>query len=223
MVEKQKEDWNFKRELARKFVHFLSIFILLIYFAVSDFFNQKIALFLLVLILIIFLEFEYLRIEIGRKIPILNNIWKYLRREKEKDKLGGDIYFLIGAILVLSIFDTRIAIAAILMTTFGDLSAALIGQKFGYHPLGFMKDRAWEGIIAEFVVDVLIGFFVFFWGFWNNFAFLTNFEVWVIIFVMSITATFVETIIYKMDDNLIIPIFSGFAGQMTLLFSKFIF
>ncbi|MFH1326676.1 MAG: hypothetical protein ABIH59_00935, partial [archaeon] len=80
---------NFKRELARKFVHFLSVIILLIYFVVGDFFNQKIALLILVLILIIFIEFEYFRIELGSKIPILGRVWKYVRRDKEKDKLGG--------------------------------------------------------------------------------------------------------------------------------------
>jgi len=216
-----KHEWNFRRELARKFVHFLSVFVLLIYFVVSDLFNRSIALFLLVLILIIFLEFEYLRIEVGREIPLLNRIWKYVRREKEKDKLGGDIFFLIGAILVLSIFNVRIAVAAILMTTFGDLSAALIGQRFGKHWLGFLKDRAWEGIFAEFFVDVAIGFFVFFWGFWGDISLIYNLQAWMIVLVMSLTATVVETIIYKMDDNLLIPVFAGFSGQLVLILGRF--
>lgn len=217
----RKREWSFKRELARKFVHFLTVFILLVYFMVSDAFSSQIALFLLVLVLIIFLEFEYLRIEVGREIPILNKVWSYLRREKEKDKLGGDIFILIGAILVLSIFDVRIAVAAILMTTFGDLSAALIGKRFGYHQLGFLEDRAWEGIFAEFFVDIAIGFFVFFWGFWNNPALIYNLQLWLVILVMALVATVVETIIYKMDDNLLIPIFSGFSGQMVLALEKF--
>ena len=120
--------FSFKQEIARKFVHFLSLFILLIYFLASDFFSSQTARIILVLILIIFLEFEYLRIEVGKKIPILNKVWSYLRRSKEKNRLGGDVFFLLGAILVLAIFDTKIAIAAILMTTFGDLSAALIAR-----------------------------------------------------------------------------------------------
>lgn len=210
-------EWNFKRELARKFVHFLSIFILLIYFIVKDQFNSRIALIILVLILIISLEFEYLRIEVGKKIPILNKLWAYMRREKEKDKLGGDVFFIIGAILVLAVFDIRIAIAAILMTTLGDLSAALIGKKYGKHRLKSLKDRALEGIIAEFVVDILIGIFVLFWGFWTNPQILNSYILWIVILAMALTATIVETLIYKMDDNLIIPVFSGFSGQIVLL------
>ncbi len=209
--------WNFKRELARKFVHILSVFILLIYFFISGYFSSKTAMLILVFILIIFLELEYFRIEIGKKITFLNKIWKYVRRKKEKDKLGGDVFFLIGAILVLAIFDLKIAIATILMTTFGDLSAALIGSRFGKHYLNCLKDRAWEGILAEFFVDMIIGFLVFFWGFFSDSSLLLNFDLWAIVIVMSVTATFVETLIYKMDDNLIIPVFAGFNGQMIMI------
>lgn len=215
--------WNFKKELVRKFVHFLSIFILLIYFIASDFFSPKIALIILTFILIILLEFEYLRLEIGNKIPILGHIWKYIRRTKEKNTVGADIFFLIGAILVLAIFDLRIAIAAILMTTFGDLAAALIGQRFGRHWLGFLKERAWEGILAEFFVDIVIGAGVFFWGFWSNFSLFYNWQLWLVVFVMSISATVVETIIYKMDDNLVIPLFAGFNGQIMLMIINYFF
>jgi phytol kinase len=210
--------WNFKNELARKFVHLLSIFILLIYFIASDAFNKQIALVILVLILIIFLEFEYLRIETGGKIPVLNKIWKYVRREKEKDKLGGDIFFLLGAILVLAVFDLKVAMAAILMTTFGDMSAALIGKRFGKHAF-FLKERTWEGTLSEFFVDLLIGFFVFFS---NNFHLVYDWQLWIVFLAMALTATFVETIVYKMDDNLLIPIFAGFVGQIVLfLFGRF--
>jgi len=145
----------------------------------------------------------------------LNSLGKYLRRDKEKDRIGGDVFFLIGAILVLAVFDLRIAMVAILMTTFGDLSAALVGQRFGKHQL--MKDRAWEGVIAEFVVDILIGVFVFF--IFSGMAF--EIRTWIIILVMALTATFVETIVYKLDDNLLIPVFAGLNGQIALMVSRY--
>jgi len=203
--------FTFKQELARKFVHFLSLFIILIYFLASDAFNQKVALVILTLILIVFIEFEYLRIETGKKIPLLNKIWAITRRAKEKDKLGGDVFFLIGAILVLAVFSTKIAIAAILMTTFGDLSAALIGRRFGKHKL--LKTKSWEGTITEFLVDIIIGLIVLVW--YSGYGIL-NPGIWVVILVMAITATFVETIVKKLDDNLLIPVFAGFNGQIAL-------
>ena len=206
--------WNFKKELARKSIHFLSIFILLIYLVVSDLFNRNVALVILVLILIVSLEFEYFRIEIGRHIPIISDVWKSLRRGKEKYQIGGDVFFLIGAILVLSVFDLRVAMAAILMTTFGDMAAALIGKRFGKHYLKLLKERAWEGILAEFIVDIIIGFIVFIWISYGSFY---DLKIWLVIFVMALTATFVETIIYKMDDNLLIPVFAGFNGHVLLI------
>ena len=215
--------WNFKRELARKFMHFLAVFILLAYFVVSDFFNPQTALLILVFILIIALELEYFRIEVGKKIPVLNKIWAYVRRDKEKNTIGGDVFFLIGGILVLAVFDLRIAVAAILMTIFGDLSAALIGSRFGKHHLKLFKDRAWEGILAEFFVDLLVGFAVFFRGDIFNISLIYNWQLWTIVLVMAITATIVETIAHKMDDNLLIPIFAGFNGQIVLLFFVWFF
>ena len=215
-------EWNFKRELARKFIHFLSIFIILIYFFVSDIFNPKTALILLTFILIFFLELEYLRLDFRREIPFLKKLWSYFRREKEKDKLGGEVFFLIGAILVLAVFDTKIAIAAILMTTFGDLSAALIGKRFGKHYLSCLENRAWEGIIAEFFVNIIIGFFVFFSGVFSDFSIIGSYDLWLIVLVMSLTATFVESVVHKIDDNLLIPLFAGFNGQMVLILTKLV-
>lgn len=167
----------------------------------------------------IFLELEYFRLEIGNKIPILSKIWGYVRREKEKNQIGGDIFFLIGAILVLAVFDIRIAVAGILMTTFGDLSAALIGSKFGKHYFKNFKDRAWEGIFAEFFVNILIGILVLIFLFGGSFYSL----VWVIIITMALTATFVETIVSKIDYNLLIPIFSCFNGQIALFSTEFFY
>ena len=209
---------NFKKEILRKGIHLLSLSFLIIYILVGSWFNREIALFALTLLLVILIELEYFRIELGRKvsrkIPILNFVWSNLRRDKEKDKLGAEVFFLIGSILVLSVFDLRIAIAAMLMTTFGDMASALIGKRYGKSWLGFLPNRAWEGIAAEFFVNVIVGMIVFLWG---NFAMIFAWQIWLIILVMALTATIVETLIYKLDDNLLIPVFAGFNGQVVLM------
>jgi len=102
----------------------------------------------------------------------------------------------------LAVFDFDIALTAILMTVFGDMAAALIGKKFG--KVWITKKKALEGILAELIVDLLIALVVL--GFSSQ-----NF---LIILVMAITATIVESLVEKLDDNLIIPIFSGFNGQV---------
>jgi len=116
----------------------------------------------------------------------------------------------VGAIICFAVFDYRIAIAAILMTTFGDLTAAIIGKRFGKHWIPGLKNRAWEGVLAEFAVDLALGY-----GLMKLFQMPNAF---IIALAMAVTATIVETVVHKLDDNLLIPIFSGFNGQVALMF-----
>jgi dolichol kinase len=186
-------------ELKRKAVHLTSVLIVLIYHA----FGQQTILLLLTVYLIAILEIEYFRIEWGKKLPIVHDLF----REKEAGRLGGHVFFTMGCIIAISVFSEEIASAAILMTTFGDASAAIFGKAFGRTWIPGLTDRAVEGCAAEFIVDVVIGA-----------IFLSN---WLAVFVMAGTATVVETLANKMDDNLLIPLFSGFNGYLVLLIQSY--
>lgn len=183
------------QEMKRKAIHLTSIIIVLTY----EFFGKEAILLLLTVYLIVTLELEFFRIEWGKKIPIFHSLF----RIKEADRLGGHVFFTIGSIIAVSVFTKEIASAAILMTTFGDASAAIFGKAFGKNWINGLKNRAYEGCAAEFIADMLIGLF-----------FLHNL---VLALVMAGTATVVETITDKLDDNLLIPLFSGFNGQIALI------
>jgi phytol kinase len=187
-------------ETKRKAVHILGLGYVLVYWIAQRIFSHLIAMIILISSLIFFLVIEYFRIKEKRKFPFDN-----LFRPKEENSLGGQVYFLLGIIIALAIFEFRIALAVILMMVLGDMAAAVFGIAFGRHWLKSVKNRAWEGIIAEFVVDVIVGY-----------AVLGNF---LIVIPMAITATLVETIFSHVDDNLAIPIFAGFVGQgLSLIF-----
>jgi dolichol kinase len=186
-------------ELKRKAVHLTSIIIVLVYLA----FGKQAVLLLLTVYLIAILEIEYFRIEWGKKLPLVHS----LLREKEADRLGGHVFFVMGCIIAISVFPEEITSAAILMTTFGDASAAIFGKAFGRTWIPGLTNRAVEGCAAEFIVDVVIGA-----------IFLSN---WIVVLVMAGTATVVETLANKMDDNLLIPLFSGFNGNLVLLASAY--
>ncbi len=192
--------FDLKQELKRKSIHILAISFIIIFILISSQYGKTLALFTLVSLLIIFLELDYLRVELGKKIPFIHKLW----REKEKNRFGGQVFFLIGAIISLAVFDFNIALTTILMTVFGDMAAALIGKAYG--KLWVTKTRALEGIAAEFFVDIIISYFIL-----NNLLLAV---------IMSLTATVVETSIEKLDDNLMIPLFSGFIGQLFLLIVK---
>lgn len=203
--------WSFGKELGRKAIHLSSLFFLVIYFVFYFLFDKSIALVALCALLVILLEFEYVRIELKEKIPLVSFFWKF-RRRHERYTLGGDVFFLIGSIIALAVFDTRIALAAILMTTFGDIASSLIGRFGMYH---LTKFKTLEGVLSQFLVDFLIGFLLL-RSAWQGFV--PGGEVlWLPVFAMAITATLVETFISKIDDNLLIPLFAGLAGQLCLL------
>ncbi len=186
------------QEIGRKLIHFSSIFIVLIYI----FFGKNVTLGFLTILLILLLEVEYIRIEWGKRVPFF---WRFMRG-KEKERIGGEIFFIIGSIIAISVFSQPVASAAILMTTFGDMAAAVFGKAFGKTWIPKLENRAIEGVLAEFIVNFFVGYIL-----------LTNISV---IVVMASTATFVETIVHKMDDNLLIPLFAGFSGELTLTLIK---
>lgn len=216
-----KEKWSFKKELIRKSIHLLSIIFLVSYVLVSKEVNHKVGLLFLSFMLVFLFELEYARVELGAKIPFLKKLWEY-RRDKEKDHLGAEIYFLLGSIICLAIFDLRIAAAAMLMVTFGDLAAALVGKKFGKTPLPYIKEKAWEGFLAELAVDFVIGIAVLrqpingrMW--WDTSWLPAGEPMWLIIVAMAVSATVVETAVKKLDDNLLVPVIAGFNGEIILL------
>ena len=186
------QEFSLKRELQRKAVHATSVLIVIFCY----FLPKEVILLPLTLFLILFLEVEFIRIDLRLKLPFFHKLY----RENEKDRLSGNVFFLIGAIIAISVFSKEIASAAILMTTIGDAFAAIFGKRFGRTWIPKLKDRAVEGCTAEFAVDLLIGF-----------VFLHS---WLVILVMAGTATIVETVVNKIDDNLLIPLFSGFNAQI---------
>ncbi|MFH1400622.1 MAG: CTP--2,3-di-O-geranylgeranyl-sn-glycero-1-phosphate cytidyltransferase [Nanoarchaeota archaeon] len=211
--------WSWRHELARKAVHLSSILILVIYISIGRY-SDKLALLFLAFLLVVLLELEYFRIDFWMRLRFFQKFQQF-RRKKEAEHLGGEVFFLMGAILVLAIFDFRIASAAILMTTFGDLIASLVGRAIGRHRIWRLK-KSWEGAAAEFAMNLLIGFLIVRNTIDNGVWFLIGTgpqgtPIWPIILVMAFTATATEVLTNKLDDNLLIPLFSGFNGQLVLL------
>jgi len=189
--------WGLFHEIGRKIIHITILVVLAAYFIIQDKLGKQVALLFLVALLILFLVLEYFRIEIGWKMPF----FAQFIRPKEQNKVYGVIYFLSAAIISLAVFDYKIALAALLMTTFGDMVAALVGKKYGTTLI--YRNKTWAGFLAELGTNLIVGILI-----------LDNIYV---ILGMAFVATIVETMVDELDDNLLIPIFSGFAGQIILL------
>ncbi|AKB82233.1 phytol kinase [Methanosarcina barkeri 3] len=188
---------EFVLEILRKSVHLVSILIVLIY----EFYGKEAILWVLMLFLVTVLVLDYFRIEHGIRIPFFHIMY----RKSESDRFGGHIFFALGAISVISLCSREIAYSAILMATFGDLTAGLIGKFYGKRRVFqkiFKNDKSIEGSASEFLIDFFIGLLI-----------LGN---PIVSLVMAFLATLTETAVNKIDDNLIVPVFAGFFGQITL-------
>ena len=186
----------FFRELGRKIPHFLVLATVGLFVLLERSVSREIALFTLLFILLIFLALEYLRIELNVSLPFLSS-WV---RAKEERTLHGAGYFLMGAVIILAVLDLRIALAALLMAALGDMAAGIAGKQYGTTLL--FKDKTLRGGLAEFITNVVVGLIV-----------LHNIY---IIILMAFTATVVETFVNDLEDNLYVPLFAGFVGQLLI-------
>ena len=188
--------WGLIHEVGRKVIHITILFVLIAYFFIQKTHGKQIALLFLVGLLILFLVLEYFRLELGWRMPFFSQFI----RAKEQNRMYGVVYFLSATIISFAVFDPKIALAALLMTTFGDMVAALVGKKYGTTLI--YRNKTWAGFIAELITNFAVGFFI-----------LDSIYV---IIGMALVATIVETLVDELDDNLLIPIFSGFVGQIIL-------
>ena len=200
--------WGLFHEIGRKIIHITILIVLAAYFVIQDslvgagytaVLAKQVALLFLVALLIIFLMLEYFRLELSWKMPFFSQFI----RPKEQNRMYGVIYFLSATIISLAVFNPKIALAALLMTTFGDMVAALVGKRYGTTLI--YRNKTWAGFLGELLTNLIVGFLIL--------------DKIYVILGMAFVATIVETLVDELDDNLLIPIFSGFVGQV-ILFSS---
>lgn len=193
------------KEVFRKFIHLIQIPILAGYTLITITFSKRIGLLALTFSLLVLLELEYIRIEYKPKITqqISRFFERFILRRHERNNIAGTIFYVSGAIIVFSVFDYPIAVLALLLTAFGDLTSALTGIAWGKRKI--FRKKSYIGTLCGFTANILTGYFV-----------LPEFPQ--IFIPMAIVASFVEMITQKLDDNLTVPLFSGFAGQTLVFF-----
>jgi len=225
---------SFRKEVGRKIIHLFALAYLALYLFFAIFFSHRAGLFVLVALLVIQIFLEYIRLEKKKRLPLLGFLYDKFRREEELDKIGAEVYFILGFIVSLAVFDLQIATAAIFMSVFGDMTAALVGQPYGRIRPAVFSGKSLEGSLAGLLVNLAMGF-VFLRSapegseWWLNiFAhpeaadFCAGFgdPLWSVIAVMAVAASLTELVISKIDDNLTVPVISGFAGQITLFITE---
>lgn len=187
-------------EIVRKTVHLSGLLTVLGYTLVSHYLSERVAILTITAVLLVLLEIEYIRIESRPKIiRVLDGLF----RPQEKDKLAGSVFYVISCIICFAAFDYWIAVLAMFMTAFGDIFAALVGRIFGKTKI--FREKTLVGSLAGFTANMAIGIFI-----------LSEYPL--LVLAMALTATIAELLSQKLDDNLVVPLFSGFLGQMIVYF-----
>lgn len=193
--------WAFFHEIGRKIIHITILIVLILFYIIKAQAGLQAGLLFLVALLLIFLILEYLRLDLHLKLPFFH---KFIR-PKEEYRTHGSISFLSSTIIALAVFDTPIALAALLMTTFGDMAAAIAGKKYGTTIL--FRNKTVVGFTTGLVTNLIVALII-------SLFFSINIYIPII---MAFAATATETLVDELDDNLIVPIVSGFIGQILLL------
>ncbi len=152
----------------------------------------------------VFVIIDFGRTRISWLSEIFGKLFNGMLRSHELEgKLTGASYVLIGSFIAVGIFSKEIAVLALLFTAIGDTAAALYGRKFG-------KIRIWnktlEGSIAGLIACTIIALF---------FPQIPN----IIKFSGAFAAMFIELLPINIDDNLRIPLFSGFVMYILSIFT----
>ncbi|MEE8341082.1 MAG: diacylglycerol/polyprenol kinase family protein [Candidatus Neomarinimicrobiota bacterium] len=147
------------------------------------------------IISVLFVMIDFGRTRDGWLSEIFGKLFNGMLRSHELEgKLTGASYVLIGSFISIAIFPREIAVLALLFTAIGDSVAGLYGRKFGRIKIW---NKTLEGSLSGFAACILI----------------TLFFPQILIsikFSGAFSAMLIELLPIKIDDNLRIPLFSGF-------------
>src|SRR3989339_821469 len=135
------------------------------------------------------------------KLPFIHTCLKYFEREKDLKNFPGkgSFFLLLSSILCIILFPENIALASILIMSFGDGFSNIVGNYFGKikNPLNSRKHL--EGLISSIVISSIVASFYV--------PFLPA-------LLGSTISMIIESIDFKyqthiIDDNILVPLIAG--------------
>jgi len=159
--------------------------------------DRRIIALLILLITVLFIASEVMRLRGGRAIPILKDVT--LRAAGETEVQGfvlPPVFFALGIILSLTLFQPSVSFVSIAVLTLGDGSASIFGKRFGRRVLPYNKGKTVEGALCGFLS-----------AFCGASVFVGPLEA----LVASLIGTLFETLPSPIDDNVTVPLSSGAA------------
>ncbi len=180
-----------RNDYFRESIHASGIFVPV----VAGFISVPLAVSLICLVIALYSISELGRVQ-GKSMPVISQITRIAASQSELCEFTvAPIYFAVGITLTLVLFPTPVNSAAIAIFALGDSTASLIGGTLTNKPLLLNKTKTLEGSISVFLFGFLAGaLFVAPW----------------LAFVGAATAMMVEYLPSPINDNLSIPLVTGF-------------
>ena len=187
-------------EISRKIIHLFSSLIPLGYlWYVQDKFLMVVIIGLLSLFSVIL---ELLRKKNNFIKYLFNNYFNFMLRNSEiKGNMTGATWLLFGSLITIFLYPIYIAVAALLFLSIGDSFAAIVGKKIPRIKIG---EKSLIGSIAGILSSIFVVNLV------NNVLPIN------IIVLGAIIAMLVEILPIPINDNLSIPVISGFFMVITI-------
>ena len=183
------------REISRKVIHIFNIIIPLAHIYI---FKNKIDMITFLSAMVIFCFFiEIFRNQNSFISKFFKKYLSFMMRSFEKQgSLTGSTWVFLGALTTIILIPQPFSLLALFFLAFGDTLAALVGMKFPFLKVG---NKTLSGFFACFIMCLFVGL-------------ILNFEISSkIILIGAFTAAIAELTSIKINDNISIPVLSGFA------------
>lgn len=198
---------SFYNEFKRKAIHLFALCIPIGYF----FLPKLLSLLILAPFVLGAITIDIIRL---RRLPLhgfLNRLLGPILREHESADFAGASYILSASFFTILLFEKSVAVAAISFIILGDITAALIGRRFGKTKIRWSlvennDESSWkslEGSLSCLFMCLVVALVI------------PHLPLWVGI-VGAFVATVVEGITLPINDNFSVPLISGLVMHILL-------
>jgi len=167
--------------------------------------------------LICVVVFDYLRFQYAGLNRVYIRLFGPIMRQSEVNDWNGVIWYLVGTYSVLVFFPLDIAIVSIMLLSWCDTAASVVGRWKGHLTPSLRKGKSLAGTVAAMGVGSMAAFL--FWGITQPYcgkvgpAFdpaTAKISLASLCAITGIVAGFSEFVdVYALDDNIVIPIIAG--------------